>query len=124
VLFSAAVPGQGGEAHVKERPAEYWRRKFLARGFAAYDWPREAVRGLSEIEPWYRYNALLFAADDAGPRLPPEVRATRLDPTTPVPNVAPVSWRLRNACLRCLPDAAVHRIAVLKHRVLNLMGVR
>ena len=122
VMFSAAVPGQGGESHVNERPPDYWRRKFLTRGFVAYDWPRAAVRGLSEIEPWYRYNALLFATDDAALRLPPEVRATRLDPGSPVPNVAPFSWRMRNACLRCLPDAVVHRIAVLKHRAANLVG--
>jgi SAM-dependent methyltransferase len=122
VLFSAAVPGQGGESHVNERPAEYWRRKFMARGFAAYDWPRAAIRGLAEIEPWYRYNALLFAADAVAPRLPPEVQATRLDPGSAVPNVAPFSWRMRNACLRCLPKAAAHRLAVLKHRVLNLAG--
>jgi SAM-dependent methyltransferase len=25
ILFSAAVPGQGGEHHVNEQPPEYWR---------------------------------------------------------------------------------------------------
>jgi SAM-dependent methyltransferase len=122
VMFSAAVPGQGGEAHANEQHPEYWRRRFLTRGLAAYDWPRGAIRGLSEIEPWYRYNVLLFATGDAALRLPPEVRATRLDPGAPVPNIAPLSWRMRNACLRCLPGAVVHRIAILKHRAMNLVA--
>ena len=122
VLFSAAVPGQGGESHVNEQPPDYWRRKFMKRGFAAYDWPRSAIRGLAAIEPWYRYNTLLFAAGDVAPRLPPAVAATRLDPGIPVPDVAPLVWRLRNACLRRLPGGVVHRIAVLKHRALNRVG--
>ena len=28
IIFSAAVPGQGGERHVNEQPLEYWREKF------------------------------------------------------------------------------------------------
>ena len=33
VVFSAAVPGQGGQGHVNEQPPEYWRDRFERRGF-------------------------------------------------------------------------------------------
>ena len=30
VMFSAAVPGQGGEHHINEQPLEYWRKSFAS----------------------------------------------------------------------------------------------
>jgi glycosyltransferase involved in cell wall biosynthesis len=33
IVFSAAVPGQGGEEHINLRPKEYWVEKFRERGF-------------------------------------------------------------------------------------------
>lgn len=33
LVFSAAMPGQGGEAHVNTQPAKYWRDKLYERGF-------------------------------------------------------------------------------------------
>src|SRR5437867_3401736 len=35
VLFSAAVPGQGGEHHINEQPLEYWRWVFRKKGYIA-----------------------------------------------------------------------------------------
>jgi SAM-dependent methyltransferase len=122
VLFSAAVPGQGGESHVNEQSPDYWCRKFLAHGYAAYDWLRPRIRDLTEIEPWYRYNSLLFATDEAARSLPSQVRAARLGPDVPVPNSAPLAWRTRNACVRCLPRAVVRRLVILKHKAHNLMA--
>jgi SAM-dependent methyltransferase len=120
VLFSAAVPGQGGEGHVNEQPPDYWRQKFRTRGYAAYDWLRPALHGLAEVEPWYRYNTLLYATESGARTLAPALRATRLDPGTAVPDVAPFAWRARNAVLRHLPPAAVRRLAMLKHAAANL----
>jgi 2-polyprenyl-3-methyl-5-hydroxy-6-metoxy-1,4-benzoquinol methylase len=40
VLFSAAVPGQGGENHLNGQPAECWRAIFRERGYAAVDYVR------------------------------------------------------------------------------------
>jgi cyclopropane fatty-acyl-phospholipid synthase-like methyltransferase len=33
VVLSAAFPGQGGDGHYNEQPAEYWIEKFAAAGF-------------------------------------------------------------------------------------------
>jgi SAM-dependent methyltransferase len=116
VLFSAATPGQGGEQHVNEQPLAYWMEKFAARGYAAFDHPRAAVRGDREIEPWYRFNALLFASPEGAARLSPAVRATIVAPGTAPRQYGTPWWRLRCGVLRLLPSSVVHRLARLKHR--------
>jgi SAM-dependent methyltransferase len=122
IMFSAAVPGQGGERHVNEQPLEYWREKFALRGYAAFDWIRPALFGLPRIEPWYRYNCLLFATSRAAGELPPDVQATRIPPNTGVAEFAPLTWRTRNVILRSLPSSVVHKLALIKHKLHNLIG--
>jgi SAM-dependent methyltransferase len=122
IIFSAAVPGQGGERHVNEQSIEYWVKKFLSRGYFAFDWIRPLVSGRSEVEPWYRYNSLLFATDRAARELSPDIQKTRIPTGTPIAEVAPVSWRVRNATLRCLPQSFVHQLALVKHQLVNLVG--
>lgn len=60
ILFSAAVPDQGGQHHVNERPPEYWKEKFHARGFEQQDWLRPHFWGDQEIAWWYRQNIMLY----------------------------------------------------------------
>src|SRR5262249_48124778 len=43
VLFSAAVPYQGGVGHVNEQWPAYWARLFAARGYAAVDCLRRLI---------------------------------------------------------------------------------
>lgn len=38
LVFSAAIPGQGGEGHLNEQPPEYWRAKLHGHGWR-YDAP-------------------------------------------------------------------------------------
>ena len=45
ILFSAAVPHQGGEHHVNEQPPQYWREKFAARGYQPFDFLRPRLAG-------------------------------------------------------------------------------
>lgn len=62
VVFSAAQPGQGGTLHMNERPRDYWRGRFAARGFhvaAADPILRAAVASL-ELPPWYAANIQVF----------------------------------------------------------------
>lgn len=122
IIFSAAVPGQGGERHVNEQPLEYWREKFLLRGYFAFDWIRPVISGVFQIEPWYRYNSLLFATDRAASELRPDLQATRIPAGAPVAEVAPLTWRARNAILRSLPSGVVHGLALVKHKLHNSLG--
>ena len=61
VLFSAAIPGQGGTTHVNEQWQNYWAEKFSARGYEVHDIVRPAVWDDDRIPVWYRQNTLLFA---------------------------------------------------------------
>lgn len=80
VLFSAAIPGQGGTHHLNEQWPGYWQARFRARGYSAYDIIRPRIWNEERVEWWYRQNIILYVADSAAPRftLPaatPEVSA-------------------------------------------------
>jgi SAM-dependent methyltransferase len=69
VLFSAAIPGQGGTNHVNERPPAYWRGLFEAHGFMMFDPIRPAILADARIEWWYRQNIVVYAAKETVDRL-------------------------------------------------------
>jgi len=60
VLFSAAVPQQGGTSHVNEQWPEYWIRKFERRGFVTVDYVRGRIWTNRNVDWWYAQNMLLF----------------------------------------------------------------
>jgi SAM-dependent methyltransferase len=60
VLFSAAIPHQGGTHHVNEQWPEYWARLFAAHGYAALDCFRNRIWRDDEVDWWYAQNLLLF----------------------------------------------------------------
>lgn len=60
VLFSAAIPGQGGLAHVNEQPPDYWQGLFDQAGYAVLDIIRPLIWYDLKIPAWYRQNILLF----------------------------------------------------------------
>jgi len=64
ILFSAAVPKQGGHQHINEQPPSYWISKFEKRNFRCFDVLRPIVWDDNRIDWWYRQNMLLFL--DAG----------------------------------------------------------
>lgn len=116
VLFSAAVPGQGGENHINERPYEFWRDLFAAHGYRLFDFVRPRIAGIEAIEPWYRYNILFFAHDSVIDRLPKDVRDSHVGDRQRILDVSPVGYRLRKAILRRLSHRTVSRLAAWKHR--------
>ena len=65
VLFSAAVPSQGGTRHINEQWPSYWVPMFAAAGFQCIDNLRSAIWSVAEVEWWYRQNLLLFASEQA-----------------------------------------------------------
>lgn len=62
VLFSAAIPFQGGVAHLNEQFPSWWARHFARHGYMALDLIRDRVWDDTSVEWWYRQNALLFVA--------------------------------------------------------------
>src|SRR5262249_19855369 len=61
VLFSAAIPYQGGTAHLNEQWPSYWADRFAQRGYQAYDPIRPAIWRDDAVAWWYRQNILVFA---------------------------------------------------------------
>jgi len=64
ILFSAAVPGQGGTNHLNEQWPDYWMNRFQKRGFAVLDVIREAIWNNQNVEYWYAQNTFLFLHQD------------------------------------------------------------
>lgn len=60
VLFSAAIPNQGGVMHVNERPQSYWAALFAESGYDCHDLFRGPFWHDSRVDPWYRQNILLY----------------------------------------------------------------
>lgn len=117
ILFSAAVPHQGGEHHVNEQPPEYWRIRFAARGFAPFDCIRPALAGRSEVKAWYRFNTFLYANLAGETRLSPAILATRVPEGEPLTIGGDLKWALRRAAVRLIPTALVKPIAMAKASV-------
>ena len=116
VFFSAAPPGQGGHDHLNERSYEDWRLEFARQDYVALDYLRPRIRRERHIAPWYRYNPLLYARRTLLPALPEIVRAGLLPADLPVPDVAPLTYRLRKQLVRRLPLPLMTAIARLKER--------
>ncbi|GAA0309695.1 class I SAM-dependent methyltransferase [Rhodovulum strictum] len=119
VLFSAAIPGQGGEHHVNERPPDYWRGLFRSHGYVAVDCLRPALHRDRRIEPWYRYNAILYVRADRLADLPAAYSAAIVPADAPLADLASGWWRLRCAIIRRLPAGAVLMLARTRRRLLS-----
>ncbi|MBL8589497.1 MAG: class I SAM-dependent methyltransferase [Methylobacteriaceae bacterium] len=121
VLFSAAQPGQGGELHVNERRPAWWAERFAARGYACFDALRPALAGDARVDPWYRFNALLFANAAGETRLSQSARAARTAPAA-LDDGGDLAWRLRRAALAPLPVGVVTGLSRLRYRLVTALG--
>lgn len=90
VLWSAAIPGQGGAGHVNEQPPAYWQRLFESNDFELSGALRWRIWDDDRVENWYRQNLMVAARR---PQLYPEL----FDPETshPVHVVHPVLFDAR-----------------------------
>jgi SAM-dependent methyltransferase len=64
VLFSAAIPQQGGTDHINERWQSYWAGLFAKQGYSPLDVVRPAVWENDAVERWYRQNTIIYCRDD------------------------------------------------------------
>ena len=75
VVFSSAIPGQGGEHHVNEQYPEYWIEKFAKHDYRVFDCLRESLWNNENVDFWYKQNLLLFCKEgmESGLKLPDAV---------------------------------------------------
>lgn len=107
VLFSAAIPGQGGVGHLNEQWPSYWAGHFATHGLKAYDVLRDKIWTDEAVPAWYRQNAILFLDDATAAAL--GLAAT--DPAL-LDRVHPAFWARANRELKyanALPESEVLR---------------
>jgi len=90
VLFSAAIPHQGGDHHVNEQWPEYWVERFASRNYVAYDCIRPLVWDDPAVAYYYAQNSFIFVDRDKVGTFP---ALTALAPASgPLSRVHPRRW--------------------------------
>lgn len=64
IVFSAAIPYQGGTHHVNEQWPEYWSALFQSHGFYPVDVLRKTIWNDRIIHACYRQNSLFFCKEE------------------------------------------------------------
>ena len=64
ILFSAAIPFQGGTHHVNEQWQEYWIELFSNKNYQVIDCIRPGVWQNENVEYWYAQNTFMFVRQD------------------------------------------------------------
>lgn len=93
VLFSAAIPGQGGTGHVNEQWPRYWTDLFEAQGYAVSGALRWQIWDDDRVENWYRQNLLVAVGPSARSRLDELISSPM---AYPWPVVHPVLYQARS----------------------------
>ena len=94
VLFSAAIPGQGGVHHINERWPSYWAGLFASAGYEVLDVVRGRIWNDERVQWWYRQNLLLFANKAGLSRIAQSAVTGRGNSSMPLDIVHP-------ACFQC-----------------------
>jgi len=126
ILFSAAIPGQGGVAHVNEQWQDYWARLFLMHGYDVVDIIRPAIWSREDILPWYAQNTLLYVNRDLLEHIPVLCAAGTNTWAMPLRVVHPTIFRgyvgladIRRLSLRRWGEAMPYAFANAARRQLN-----
>ena len=120
VLFSAAVPGQGGDNHINEQWPSYWIERFAGRGYTMVDAIRPQIREDGRVAWYYRQNLMMFASAAALDAHPVLRRWCRPCPEEGLEwmHVNAVRYHLSDlAALRRAPGALRRKIVRVTRRV-------
>ncbi|EAY28514.1 class I SAM-dependent methyltransferase [Microscilla marina] len=64
VVFSAAIPHQGGIHHVNEQWASYWVDLFAKARFTPVNCIKHSLWANDQVEHWYKQNLLVFVKNE------------------------------------------------------------
>lgn len=96
VLFSAAIPYQGGMSHLNEQWPEYWARLFIRHGYVPVDAIRDQIWDNLAVAYYYAQNMLIFTKSD-NVELPPKLSLLlSAGQQKPLSRVHPRGWQRRN----------------------------
>lgn len=112
ILFSAAIPGQGGVHHINEQWQDYWARIFQAHGYEPIDWLRKRIWSNERVEWYYAQNMLMYARPEyieSHPKLKAERELTAVDQLRlvhPVQYLETMTWT-SNIC-QAIEELSAH----------------
>lgn len=104
ILFSAAIPFQGGTHHVNEQWPEYWAAIFSKYGFVPADYIRPLIWNDNKVEFWFAQNILIYVKETSlgnYPQLSEYVNKTnpnyltKIHPKHYLKNISPI-YKLKN----------------------------
>jgi SAM-dependent methyltransferase len=61
IVFSTAIPGQGGQDHINEQWPTYWQKLFMEHNYCYYDTIRPKIWLNKDVDIWYRQNMFVVA---------------------------------------------------------------
>ena len=64
VLFSAAIPNQGGDNHINEQWQSYWYGMFRDNNYLCFDIIRHQLWEDELVKSWYKQNCLMYVHKD------------------------------------------------------------
>ena len=105
VLFSAAIPYQGGVCHINEQPPAYWAELFAKQGYVCLDFLRPSIWGDESVLWWYRQNLLVFVHKDRQAQLFPTLSPVSVPAYLP----HPIIWEEKNKWLESVLNAHLHK---------------
>lgn len=64
ILFSAAVPFQGGQNHINEQWIEFWQAEFSKHNYVFYDIIRKKLWNDENVKWWYKQNMFIVSCKE------------------------------------------------------------
>ena len=116
VVFSAAIPHQGGVDHRNEQRQSYWREKFEEHAYVAVDCIRPLVYRHSEVKVWYRQNTIVYCEPTLCPSgyvpIRTDYETDRIDPELMTMMREILIWQPQSGCvaLKNLKNAILQRL--------------
>ena len=114
VLFSAAIPEQGGEGHQNEQWQSYWVQMFNERGYVARDAVRPEIWNDPDVLYWYKQNTLVFVRGKDGVSLS-ETKNWIVDVVHPDAYLAKLASRRRRLAA-LIPEGSLKQFALRMRR--------
>ena len=92
VLFSAAIPHQGGNHHINEQWPQYWANFFAQENYIPVDCLRRKIWMNEQIGYYYAQNAFIYVKKDLLPQYPKLQKEVENGNSSALPLVHPVKF--------------------------------
>lgn len=124
ILFSAAIPLQGGACHVNEQWPDYWALLFEQYDYIPVDCLRRKIWNDKRVSFFYAQNLLIYVSRDALSRYPKLVAEVVAGNSKALPLVHPYKylyfgerWELIVPFLGKIPPSILHKVKKILKRL-------